>query len=99
MAANETCILFGAASPWDGDVDPWDVRPNTDLDPAPIPAPSLAALYGTKINYLEQYGTATLQSVFEGFLLPGDILEEFHLAEEAKVPEGAASNAAILPNP
>lgn len=99
VAANETCILFGAASPWDGDVDPWDLPPNTDLDPAPIPAPSLAALYGTKINYLEKYGTATLQSVFEGFLLPGDILEEFHLAEEAKVPEGAASNAAILPNP
>jgi len=97
VAASPFCVLFGAASPWDGGADPWDGVPG--VDPAPFPAPSLTALYGTKLNYLEQYGAAIGQSVFQGFLLPRDILEEFRLAEEANVPEGAASNAAILPNP
>ena len=97
VAASPFCILFGAASPWDGGVDPWDGVPG--LDPAPFPAPSLTALYGTKSRYLERYSEATLQSVLQGFLLPGDILEEIGLAAQANVPAGAASNAAILPNP
>jgi hypothetical protein len=96
-AASPFCVLFGAASPWDGGADPWDGVPG--VDPAPFPAPSLAALYGTKLKYLEQYATAIEQSVFHGFLLPSDIIEEFRLAEEANVPAGAASNAALLPNP
>lgn len=96
-AASPFCVLFGAASPWDGGADPWDGVPG--LDPAPFPAPSLTALYGTRLHYLEQYGAAIGQSVFHGFLLPRDILEEFELAAEANVPNGAASNASILPNP
>jgi hypothetical protein len=36
VAANPTCVLFGAASPWDGGADPWDGVPG--LDPAPFPA-------------------------------------------------------------
>jgi alpha/beta hydrolase family protein len=97
VAASPFCVLFGAASPWDGGADPWDGVPG--VDPAPFPAPSLTALYGTKLHYLEQYGAAIGESVFHGFLLPRDILEEFQLAAEANVPNGAASNAAILPNP
>jgi hypothetical protein len=96
-AASPFCVLFGAASPWDGGADAWDGVPG--LDPAPFPAPSLAKLYGNKLNYLEQYGEAIGESLFHGFLLPGDVLEVFGLAEEANVPQGSASNAAILPNP
>jgi Alpha/beta hydrolase domain len=97
VAANPTCILFGAASPWDGGVDPWDGVPG--LDPAPTPPPSLAVLYGTKFNYVLQYELATLESVFERFLLPEDAREMIGLAEAADVPAGAASNASIIPNP
>ncbi len=97
IATNPTCVLFGAAGPWDGGVDPWDGVPG--LDPAPFPAPSLTALYGSKNNYLVQYGVATLQSVLGGFLLPADSLEVFGMAQAANVPQGAASNAAIIPNP
>jgi hypothetical protein len=96
VAANPTCILFGAASPWDGGVDPWDGVPG--IDPAPTPPPSLAVLYGTKFNYLIQYDLATLQSVFERFLLPQDVPEMIGLAEAANVPAGAASNATIIPD-
>jgi hypothetical protein len=96
-AANPDCVLFGAASPWDGDVDPWDGV--AGLDPAPDPAPSLAKLYGSDANYLAEYATAITQSILQGFLLPADSTEEFGLAQEASVPKGAASNAAIIPNP
>ena len=97
VAANAECVLFGAASPWDGDVDPWDGVPG--LDPAPDPAPSLAALYGTKLNYLAKFGGATIQSLLEGFLLPEDAHEMLGLAEAASVPNGSAANASIIPNP
>lgn len=97
VAANQNCILFGATSPWDGDTDPWDGQPG--LDPAPDPAPSLAALYGTKGNYLARYEVATLRSVVQGFLLLDDASEVIGLAKAANVPEGAASNANIIPNP
>jgi hypothetical protein len=96
VAANPDCELFGAASPWDGDVDPWD---GTDLDPAPYPAPSLAKLYGTDANYLAQFSAAIAQSIVQGFLLPADSAEEYGLAQQANVPAGSASNAAIIPNP
>jgi hypothetical protein len=97
LATNPQCALFGAASPWDGNVDPWDGVPG--LDPAPSPAPSLAALYGTDFHYLTQFGSAIGQSVLDGFLLPADSLEQFAVAQAANVPKGAASNAAILPKP
>ncbi len=97
LAANPNCVLFGATSPWDGGRDPWDGV--AGLDPAPTPPPSLEVLYGTKLNYLIQYGLATGQSVAEGFLLPEDALEMMSLAEAANVPQGAASNASIIPNP
>jgi hypothetical protein len=96
-ASNPNCILFGAASPWDGGVDPWDGV--LGLDPAPYPAPSLTTLYGTKANYLIRYEFAAWKSVLEGFLLWEDTREEVGLAEEANVPEGSANNAAIIPNP
>ena len=96
-ASNPNCVLFGAASPWDGDTDPWDGQPG--LDPAPTPAPSLAALYGTKFNYLIRYELATWQSVLEGFLLWRDTAEVLEVAKAATVPEGAASNASIIPDP
>lgn len=97
VAANAECVLFGAASPWDGDVDPWDGVPG--LDPAPDPAPSLAALYGTKLNYLARFGEATIQSLLAGFLLTEDSQEMLGLAEAASVPKGSAANASIIPNP
>jgi hypothetical protein len=97
VAANPTCVLFGAASPWDGGADPWDGVPG--LDPAPFPAPSLATLYGTKLNYLEQYGQATWQSLLQGFLLWGDVGEVLGVAQAANVPQGSASNAQIIPDP
>jgi hypothetical protein len=75
----------------------WDGVPG--LDPAPYPAPSLAALYGTKANYVIRYAFATWKSVLEGFLLWEDTSEEIGLAEEANVPQGSASNAGIIPNP
>jgi len=97
VAANPNCILFGAASPWDGGADPWDGV--AGLDPAPSPAPSLAALYGTKFNYIRRFEVAAFQSVIRGFMLPGDIIEEINLANEADVPVGSAANAAIIPSP
>jgi hypothetical protein len=90
-------VLFGATSPWDGDVDPWDGVPG--IDPAPVPAPSLKVLYGTKRNYLDQYWVATLESLFRGFQLPRDFNEVIDLAKAASVPHGAASNAEIIPDP
>jgi Alpha/beta hydrolase domain len=97
VAANETCILFGAASPWDGGTDPWDGV--AGIDPAPTPAPSLRALYGTKFNYVIQYEVATIESVLKRFLLPDDAREIIELARAADVPQGAASNASIVPDP
>jgi hypothetical protein len=97
VAGNPNCVLFGAASPWDGNSDPWDGVPG--LDPAPSPQPSLQVLYGTKLSYLIQYGFAAARSVFEGFLLPEDTKEMIGLAEAANVPKGSASNASIIPNP
>jgi hypothetical protein len=90
-------VLFGAASPWDGGSDPWDGV--AGLDPAPSPPPSLEVLYGTKLNYLIQYGFAAARSVFEGFLLPEDTQEIIGLAEAASVPKGSAANASIIPDP
>jgi len=95
--ANPNCVLFGATSPWDGGIDPWDGVPG--LDPAPSPAPSLVALYGTKHQYLDRYKKAAEQSIDRGFLLHDDRDEMIDLAEAANVPDGAASNAEILPNP
>ncbi len=97
IAANPTCILFGAASPWDGGADPWDGV--AGIDPAPYPPPSLKALYGTKSNYLFQYEIATLESVFRRFLLAEDAREIIKLAQAADVPKGSASNASIIPDP
>jgi hypothetical protein len=97
VAANENCILFGAASPWDGGADPWDGV--AGIDPAPTPPPSLKTLYGTKFNYLIQYEVATLESVLRRFLLPDDAREIIALAQAADVPQGAASNASIIPDP
>ena len=97
VAGNPNCVLFGATSPWDGNVDAWDGVPG--LDPAPSPAPSLAALYGTKRHYLDRFEEATWRSALEGFLLWRDIHEEIELAKAANVPEGAASNAEIIPDP
>ena len=97
VAGNPNCVLFGAASPWDGNSDPWDGV--AGLDPAPSPQPSLEVLYGTKLNYLIQYGLAAGRSVLEGFLLPEDTQEMIGLAETANVPKGSASNASIIANP
>jgi|HubBroStandDraft_1064217.scaffolds.fasta_scaffold00032_60 hypothetical protein len=97
VAANENCILFGAASPWDGGADPWDGV--AGIDPAPFPAPSLAKLYGTKQNYVDKFAAATASSIFQGFLLWADVFEMIGLAEEAEVPQGSANNAAIIPDP
>jgi hypothetical protein len=97
VAANETCILFGAASPWDGGADPWDGV--AGIDPAPTPPPSLKALYGTKSNYLLQFEIATLESVLRRFLLPEDAREIIETAQAADVPKGSAANAAIIPDP
>jgi hypothetical protein len=97
VAANEECILFGAASPWDGGADPWDGVPG--IDPAPTPPPSLAKLYRSKSEYLIRYGLATVDSVWQRFALPEDASEMLHSAQEANVPNGAASNAAIIPDP
>jgi hypothetical protein len=97
VAANQTCILFGAASPWDGGVDPWNGV--AGIDPAPTPPPSLQTLYGTKFNYLIQYEVATFDSVLRRFLLPDDAGEIIELARAADVPKGSASNASIIPDP
>jgi hypothetical protein len=97
LAANPNCVLFGATDPWDGDSDPWDAQPG--LDPSPDPEPSLATLYGTRHNYLEQYAEATVQSIFRGFLLLRDAKEVIGLAKAANVPQGAASNADLIPDP
>jgi hypothetical protein len=97
LQANPACLLFGAADPWDGDTDPWDGQPG--VDPSPTPEPSLAALYGTKLNYLIQYEMATGTSVARGFLLPEDVQEAIAVAKAAKVPQGTASNASIIPDP
>ena len=97
VTGNPNCVLFGAASPWDGSGDPWDGVPG--LDPAPNPPPSLEVLYGTKLNYLIQYGFAAANSVFEGFLLPEDTREMIGLAEATNVPKGSAGNASIIPSP
>ena len=97
LQANPGCLLFGATDPWDGDTDAWDGKPG--VDPSPTPEPSLAALYGTKLNYLLQYEMATGISVSQGFLLPEDALEVIGVAEASSVPQGTASNAAIIPDP
>jgi hypothetical protein len=97
VQGNPNCVLFGATSPWDGGADPWDGK--AGLDPAPNPAPSLVALYGTKHEYIERYKKAAEQSVDRGFLLHDDRDEMIDLAEAANVPDGAASNAEIIPNP
>jgi hypothetical protein len=97
VAANQSCILFGAASPWDGGADPWDGV--AGLDPAPFPAPSLAQLYGTKQRYVDQFTAATLNSIAQGFVLWNDAFEMIGLAEAADVPEGDAGNAGIIANP
>jgi len=97
LQSNPNCILFGATDPWDGDSDPWDGQPG--LDPSPTAEPSLFMLYGTKHTYLEQYEEATEQSIARGFLLRRDRDEVIDLAEAANVPQGAASNADIIPDP
>jgi hypothetical protein len=97
VVGNPNCILFGAADPWDGDTDAWDGQ--AGLDPSPTPEPSLSALYRTKFDYLVRYELATLQSTLEGFLLPLDAGEVISVAKASSVPDGAASNAAIVPNP
>jgi hypothetical protein len=56
-------------------------------------------LYGTKHNYLEQYQQAAEQSVTRGFLLHRDRDELIDLAEAGSVPQGAAGNAEIIPDP
>ncbi|HEX4377451.1 MAG TPA: alpha/beta hydrolase domain-containing protein [Steroidobacteraceae bacterium] len=97
VAANPTCILFGAASPWDGGTDSWDGV--AGIDPAPTPPPSLARLYHSKSDYVIRYEFATLESVLERFALPEDASEMIELARDASVPQGSASNAAIVPDP
>jgi hypothetical protein len=97
VAGNPNCALFGATDPWDGDSDPWDGQPG--LDPSPTPEPSLAALYGTRHRYLEQYEEATEDSIEQGFLLRRDRDEVINLSEVAVVPKGAAINAEIVPDP
>jgi hypothetical protein len=97
LQANPNCVLFGATDPWDGDSDPWDGQPG--LDPSPTPEPSLATLYGTKHNYLEEYEESAEQSIDHGFLLHRDRDEVIDLAEAANVPQGAATNAEIIPDP
>jgi hypothetical protein len=96
-AGNPNCILFGATDPWDDNTDAWDGV--AGLDPSPTPEPSLAALYGTRLNYLIRYDLATFQSVLEGFLLFRDTDEMLDLAKAANVPQGSASNAEIIPDP
>ncbi|MBV8805595.1 MAG: hypothetical protein JO042_11115, partial [Sinobacteraceae bacterium] len=97
VQGNPNCVLFGATDPWDHDTDPWDGV--AGLDPSPTPEPSLGALYGSKHDYLVRYKLATSRSVLEGFLLPDDAHEVIDLAEAAHVPNGAASNADIIPDP
>jgi hypothetical protein len=97
VAGNPNCILFGATDPWDGDSDAYDGK--AGLDPSATPEPSLVKLYPTRINYLLRYDLATLQSVLQGFLLPEDTGEMLDLARAAKVPDGALSNADIVPDP
>jgi hypothetical protein len=97
VAGNPNCVLFGATDPWDGDSDAWDGV--AGLDPSPTPEPSLEVLYGTRLNYLIQYGFATARSVIERFALPEDTREMIELAKAASVPKGTASNASIIPNP
>ena len=97
VAANVDCILFGAASPWDGGADPWDGV--SGIDPAPFPAPSLAALYGTKQNYIDRYLAAMITSMYQGFLRWDDALDAIGVAAAANVPQGSAFNADILPSP
>jgi hypothetical protein len=97
LQANPNCVLFGATDPWDGDSDLWDGQPG--LDPSPTAEPSLAMLYGTKHNYLEQFEEAADQSIIRGFLLHRDRDEVMDLAEAASVPQGSAANATIIPDP
>jgi hypothetical protein len=97
VASNPNCVLFGGADPWDRDTDPWDNQQGLDL--SPTPEPSLSALYGSKINYLFQYGAATAKSILQGFLLPADAAEVNQVAAQANVPAGSAGNADIIPNP
>ena len=97
VAGNPNCVLFGATDPWDGDSDPWDGQPG--FDPSPTPEPSLAALYGTRHRYLEQYEEATEDSIDRGFLLRSDRDEVINLSKVAVVPKGAALNAEIIPDP
>ena len=42
---------------------------------------------------------ATAQSIFRGFLLFRDAKEVIGLAKAANVPQGAASNADLIPDP
>jgi hypothetical protein len=97
VAGNPNCVLFGATDPWDGDSDAWDGQPG--FDPSPTPEPSLVALYGTRHRYLEQYEEATEDSIERGFLLRRDRDEMINLSEVAVVPNGAAINAEIVPDP
>jgi hypothetical protein len=97
VAGNPNCVLFGATDPWDGDSDAWDGQPG--FDPSPTPEPSLAALYGTRHRYLEQYEEATEDSIERGFLLRSDRAEVINLSEVAVVPKGAVINSEIVPDP
>jgi hypothetical protein len=97
LQSNPNCVLFGATDPWDGDSDPWDAQPG--LDPSPDPEPSLALLYRTKHHYLDEYEEAVEQSIDRGFLLHRDRKQVLDLAKAASVPQGAATNAEIIPDP
>jgi len=83
VQGNPNCVLFGATDPWDNDTDPWDGQPGLDI--SPTPEPSLAALYGTRSNYLIRYELATWQSVLQGFLLWRDTREVIGQARTASL--------------
>jgi hypothetical protein len=67
-----------------------------------IRASSIIAIKGKDFvvrHYLEQYEEAAEQSAGQGFLLHRDRKEVIDLAKAASVPQGAASNAEIIPDP
>jgi hypothetical protein len=84
LHSNLGCALLGATDPWDGDSDAWDGQAGED--PSPTPEPVLQSLYGSRANYLVQYGIATAESVATRYVRPADMAAVLDEAIKAQVP-------------
>lgn len=85
LAANPTCVLFGAHDPWNGDSDAWDGQ--VGFDPSGTAEPVLSVLYPTHGRYVHQVVESALDSVFKGYLRPADAVTLVKQAAHARVPD------------